>query len=73
MKFMDNYGNSVTIEKVMTLPYKGAKSKQEGFILKLFADYDNGFNYHVSMYESLEEAKQKLSKFSCGSFKITIN
>ena len=69
MKLTDNYGNSATIEKVMTLPYKGAKTRVEAYILKLFADYDNGFNYHVSMHESLEDAKQKLSKFSCGTFK----
>lgn len=68
-RFRDNFGNLALIEKVNTLPYNGAPRKTEGYRLMLFAEYDDNFIYHVSCYETLEEAESKLKCFSCNTWK----
>lgn len=66
--FHDDYGNIATIEKWETLPYRGAKEKTTLFRLNLMAAYDSNFLYHVSCYETLKDAIDKLRGFSCGTF-----
>lgn len=65
----DDYGNIATIEKIETIPYRGATKKTPLFRLSLMAEYDNNFLYHVSCYETLEETIRELHKCSCGTFK----
>ena len=63
----DDYGNIATIEKMQTIPYKGASIKAP-----LFALWQNMitiFLYHVSCYETLEETLAELLKCSAGTFK----
>ena len=57
----EEHGNTAIIEKVKTFPYKGAPKKQTGFRLIVSADYDEGFIYHISLHETLEAAKDKLT------------
>lgn len=56
----DDCGNIGIIEEVYILPYKGAKKKQKGYRALAIAEYDNNFIYHVSVFETLEEAKNDL-------------
>ena len=65
----DDYGNIATIEKMQTIPYRGAPIKTPLFRLSLMAEYDNNFLYHVSCYETLEETLAELLKCSAGTFK----
>ena len=65
----DDYGNIATIEKIETIPYRGAAKKTPLFRLSLVAEYDNNFLYHVSCYETLKDTFTELSKCSAGSFK----
>lgn len=46
----------------------GAKEKTTLFRLNLMAAYDSNFLYHVSCYETLKDAIDKLRGFSCGTF-----
>ena len=64
----DDYGNIATIEKIETIPYRGATKKTPLFRLSLMAEYDNNFLYHVSCYETLEETLAELLKCSAGTF-----
>lgn len=68
-RFRDDFGNLALIEKVNTFAYNGAPKKTEGYRLMLFAEYDDNFLYHVSVYETLEEAENKLKCFSCDTWK----
>ena len=65
----DDYGNIATIEKIETIPYRGATKKTSLFRLCLMAEYDSNFLYHVSCYETLEETLVALLKCSAGTFK----
>jgi hypothetical protein len=67
--FHDDFGNTATITEVMTLPYRGSKRKEKGFVLSITADYDNNFLYFVSVYDSIEDAQEKLTEFSCNTWK----
>ena len=51
-------GNTGIIEEVNTYPYKGASKRQKGYRVMIKADYDNDFIYHVSVFETLEEANK---------------
>lgn len=64
----DDYGNIATIEKIETVPYRGATKKTPLFRLSLMAEYDNNFLYHVNCYETLEETLAELLKCSAGTF-----
>jgi hypothetical protein len=61
----DDFGNTATIKEEMHFPYRGAKEKQNAFILTLTADYENNCIYFVSYYESMLDAMNKLKNFSC--------
>lgn len=62
------YGNSATIEALASRPYKGAE-KSQAYRLCCYAEYDNGMLYHCSVYETYEEAYNKLMTISCGEWK----
>ena len=55
-------GNTGIIEEVNTYPYTGASKRQKGYRVMIKADYDNDFIYHVSVFETLEEAKNDLRR-----------
>lgn len=52
-------GNSAYIEEVFMHPYKGAP-KEWGYRTVASCDYDDGFVYDVSCYETLGDAKAHL-------------
>lgn len=62
----DDYGNTATIERVTNRPYRDAPHKETSYRLSLTADYNNDFLYHVSVYETLDEIDEKLTRISCG-------
>lgn len=67
--YKDMYGNTATIEKVRIMPYKEAQTKCDAYKLTASSDYENGFIYFVSVYESIGDAIKKLNNMSCGTFK----
>lgn len=67
--FCDDFGNTARINEIVTLPYKGAKRKQKCYKLSITADYNDDFLYHVSVYETEEDAKNALKAFSCNTWK----
>lgn len=69
MIYKDDFGNTAKIEKVKLFAYRGATEKENGFRLWITSDYDSGFLYHVSVYETEKDALKKLESFSCGTFK----
>ena len=64
-----NFENKATIRKVRVKPYCGAKQKQDGYLLKIYALYEHNFLYKADMFESEEDALNELKKYSCGTFK----
>ena len=68
-KFYDNYGNMARITERMVLPYENAKQRKKAYVLSLYAMYDNGMMYHLSMYDNLDDVMRKLEMFSNGTFK----
>ena len=66
--YKDDFGNMASIEKGKILPYKDSPIKEMAYRLTLCAMYDS-FIYYVSIYESMEKALEKLSEFSCNSWK----
>lgn len=67
--FKDDFGNTATITTKYIRPYKDAKHKEISYVLTLTSDYNNDFVYFVSVYDSTEAAINKLSEFSCNTFK----
>jgi hypothetical protein len=65
----DNFGNTATLTDVIVLPYKGASERKNGVRLTLTADYDNDFVYHVAVYETEQDALNRLKKISCDTWK----
>ncbi len=55
-------GDTGIIEEVNTYPYKGASKRQKSYRVIVKADYDNDFIYHISVFETLEEAKNDLRR-----------
>lgn len=53
-------GNSAVIEHSMRTAYMGAASRKDLYRLTVKADYDHGFVFFVSCYETLEEARERL-------------
>ena len=70
-EWKDEHGNRALIEEVDTIPYKRAKQKKS-YRLSCFAEYDNDFCYHISIFDSVKSAENQLKEFSCGSFKDVI-
>ena len=67
--FNDKFENTATIAEITHKPYSTATHTEKGYVLTLYANYDNNRIYFVSIYESESEALKKLSTFSCGTFK----
>ena len=67
-EWKDDYGNRALIEEVEIKPHKEAKL-EKAYRLSCYAEYDDNFYYHVSIFDSVESAENQLKKFSCGSFK----
>lgn len=67
-KFYDDFGNMATITERMVLPYNGSKRREKAYVLSLYAMYDNGMMYHLSMYDNLTDVFNELKHFSCGTF-----
>lgn len=58
MIFHDNErGNTAIIEEVNIFPYRGAANRKKGYRVIYKADYDGGFVYRVSVFETLEDAR----------------
>ena len=67
-EWKDEHGNRALIEEVEIKPHKEAKL-EKAYRLSCYAEYDNNFCYHVSIFDSVESAENQLKEFSCGSFK----
>lgn len=66
--YLDKFGNAATITRGKGYSYQGATRKTAEYTLVCFALYDNDKIYFVSIFESLEAAKNKLAEMSCGTF-----
>lgn len=67
-EWKDDYGNRALIEEVEIKPHKEAKL-EKAYRLSCYAEYDEDFCYHISIFDSVESAENQLKEFSCGSFK----
>lgn len=67
-EWKDEYGNRALIEEVEIKPHKEAKL-EKAYRLSCYAEYDEDFCYHISIFDSVESAENQLKEFSCGSFK----
>lgn len=67
--YLDSFGNAAMIERGKGYPYKGASRKKTEYRLTCFATYDDNKIYFVSIYESRQEAEQRLAEMSAGTFK----
>lgn len=65
------FGNYASIKRYLGYPYMGAPEKTEHFKLSCYALYDNADCYHVSVYETEQEALNALMKISCGEWTET--
>lgn len=68
--FHDDFGNTAKITERNILPYRGATQTEKGYVLSITADYDNDFLYYVSVFESVDDAIEKLKQFSCNTWKV---
>lgn len=66
--YKDTYGNTAKIHETELKPYNDAISKEKAFVLSLY-DGD-GFLYYRSCFDVLQDAKNHLKSFSCGSFRL---
>lgn len=64
----DEYENKALIEEVEIKPHKEAKLEKV-YRLSCYAEYDDNFCYHISIFDSAESAENQLKEFSCGSFR----
>lgn len=67
-EWKDDYGNRALIEEVEIKPHKEAKLEKV-YRLSCYAEYNEDFCYHISIFDSVESAENQLKEFSCGSFK----
>lgn len=67
-EWKDDYGNRALIEEVEIKPHKEAKL-EKAYRLSCYAEYDEDFCYHISIFDSVESAENQFKEFSCGSFK----
>lgn len=62
------FGNYATIYHYLAFPYKGAPKKTDHYKLSCYAGYSNMDCYHVSVYETEQDAFNALLKMSCGEW-----
>lgn len=67
-EYKDNFNNKAIIQTKKILPFDGAKKKETAYFLKCYSFRDDSM-YYLSVFETLEDAEQKLATFSCGTFK----
>lgn len=65
--FKDDFNNIASIEKKEIINKK-ENTKKTSYILTCYS-FNIEMVYFLSIFESLEEAKNKLKTFSCGKFK----
>lgn len=73
MVFHDDYQNVAFIQPVKVFPYFGSEVKRVSYRLIIKSDYEQGFVYFVSVYETKEQALQKLNEISNGSFRQVVD
>ena len=66
--FIDSFNNQAIIRKKRIYPYHGAKTRRDSFQLKIISRYNNMCIY-LAMYDSEQDALNKLKEMSCGTFK----
>ena len=67
--FHDNFKNTAILQKVRVFPYDGCSMRKISYRLIVKSDYDDGFVYFVSVYETKEEALETLGNLSQGTFR----
>lgn len=67
-RYRDDYGNSATIEVSRRPAYKGG-ALTTCARLTCKATYDHNYTYYVSCFDAFGDALDKLSTFSCGTFR----
>lgn len=71
-KFKDEHGNVATIDYHTGPAYRGGENV-DLYRLNIHAAYDDNYLFHVSVYETLDEAMKELSKsFSCTFKEISL-
>lgn len=71
-KYADDYGNIATIDYDRLPAYKGDKFLNPSYRVTctaMYPSYMTPYVYHVSVFESMEEALNDLHRLSCGTFK----
>lgn len=70
-KLQDEFGNYGVINEITELKaYKGDPYPGTGYQVVLSCGYSEGIVYHVSIFETIADAKNDISKLSCGTFKL---
>ena len=67
-KYSDDFGNIAEIDKGTGPAYKGGP-KTTFYRVMAYASYDNDFLFHVSVYETMEEAEEALKTKLSGTYK----
>ena len=70
--FHDLYDNTAILQGVKVFPYSGAAMRKASYRLLVKSDYDGGFVYFVSVYETKEQALEKLKEMSGGTFREVV-
>lgn len=67
--YLDDFGNIAYLDHIKILPYNEAKTRVDSYRITCEAKYDNNLVFFVSIYETKEDALDKLSKLSCGTYR----
>ena len=67
--FLDKFRNKATITKRKIYPYYQAPHKEDAYILKIISLYEKNMCTFLSVYETEQDALDKLKTFNCGSYK----
>jgi hypothetical protein len=62
--YHSKFRNTAKIEEVNIFPYCEAPKRQPAFRVSISSDYDGGFLFHVSVYETLKEALNALENLA---------
>lgn len=72
--FLDDFNHIAKITKIKIYPYDKAPQKEDSFVLKIVSRYNKNMCIFLSIYETEQDAINRLKTFGCGSFKeITTN
>ena len=70
-KVHDDFGNFGVINEITEFKaYKDDPYPGTAYQVVISSGYNAGTVYHVSIFESLEDAKHDIQKLSCGTFKF---